>query len=96
MSGHLVSAVMCNIGREMVDNLFFDNGGTNLHIKLSKTHVIKSTITLLWSLTLITWVYTSYFVGYLQYYLRYSNNRFFNNGGTNLHENDTWDILLTC
>ena len=34
---------MCNICRDMVTNLFFDNGGTNLHIKLSKTHAIMST-----------------------------------------------------
>ena len=52
---------------------YFDNGGTNLHIKLSKTHVIMSTITLFWSLTLITRVYTSYFVGDTV------KNRFFNN-----------------
>ena len=82
-------AVMCNIGRDMVKNRFFDNDGTNLHIKMSKTRVILSTITLLWSLTLITWVCTSYFVGYLQYRLRYSKNRCFNIGGTNLHKNDT-------
>ena len=30
-----ICAVMCNIGRNMVNNRFLNNGGTNLHIKLS-------------------------------------------------------------
>ena len=34
---------------------------------------------------------------YLQYWLRCSDKLiFFTNVGTNLHQNETWDILLTC
>ena len=79
---------MFDIGRYIVENRFFNNGGTNLHISLislSQTHVNMSKIVLLWSLTLKTWVYIHYFVSYLQYWQRYDENRFFDTGDTNLH-----------
>ena len=34
-SGHLICAVMCNIGRDLVKNIFLNYSRTNLHIKLS-------------------------------------------------------------
>ena len=48
------------------EKLIFNNGDTNLHIRLSQTHVMMSKIVVLWSLTLKTWVCAHYLVRYLQ------------------------------
>ena len=52
--GHLICAVMCNVGRDAAKNIILNNGYTNLHINVSETHVVISKIGLSWSLTPIT------------------------------------------
>ena len=80
-------------------NSFFDNGGTNLYIKLSKDtcdHVNNNFIMVADPHNMDLYILFCGLSAIQLYWLRYSKNRFCNNGGTNLHKNNTWDILLTC